>query len=159
MKNFFILLLVFLFVMFSIFIYSKYPVETIFSQKYIPDIPEQKSFSAIMLPYGQWVWQYSITTNDEKIKPKNPQDFILTLTPEGRLTSTTDCNTVSGSYVKNENTINIGPMITTEKDCRGETLESLYITHLSLSSTYEVKDNTLVLRLLNGSGRMVFSQK
>jgi heat shock protein HslJ len=155
MKEFSIVLLGFIFVMLGIFMYSKYPADSLFKDnKQVPELPAPQ---AIHEPYGQWKWEYAINSVGTEIRPKDSADFILTLTPEGRLTSTTDCNTASGSYIRNENVINIGPLMSTKKACEGEVFESLYLTYLSLASTYQIQDNTLTVYMVNNSGLMVFS--
>lgn len=165
MKGFFIALLGFLFVLFAISIYSKYPVNILFDTQYVPELPnltqpQNYSKQSNTYPYGQWEWQYSSDSVGAKVSPKKPEQFILTLTPEGRLTSTTDCNTISGSYVQNENILSIGSLVMTEKACLEETLESTYITQLSLASQYSITQrDTLILYLLNNSGMMVFNRR
>lgn len=156
MKEFFIVILGFLFVVFSIFVYSKYPVDILFKTDHVPSLPD--TAQKIIPPHGQWKWESAINSAGTEIRPENSSDFILTLTPEGRLTSTTDCNTVSGSYIRNENVLNVGALVSTEKACEGQVYEPLYLTYLSLASTYQIQGNILTIYLVNNSGSMVFSR-
>ena len=162
MKAFFIALLCFLCIMLFISIYSKYPVTSLFNQSHVPDLPNSTNTivdTNVSKPYGQWMWEYSIGVDGKRIRPKDSSDFILTLTPEGRLTSTTDCNIVSGSFVTNKNTLNIGALVSTKKACKDDSFEAHYVTFLSLASSYEVSDDTLILYLAQNSGSVTFSRK
>lgn len=157
MKKLFILFLALLFIFLCIFIYSKYPVEYFFGNvKPVPELPALTE--NIFKPHGQWKWEYAINTNGTEIKPKDSNQFILILTPEGRLTSTTDCNDAAGSYIRNGNAMSVGPLVSTKKACEGETFESIYLTYLSLASTYKIEGSTLTIYLVNNSGSMVFSR-
>jgi heat shock protein HslJ len=162
MKKFFLFILAVLFIFLCITIYQKYPVWTITQGGYVPPLPDAvvKKGGSQASPAGQWTWEYSVDNSGKRVVPKDSEDFILTLTLEGRLTSTTDCNTVSGSYVKNETSMNIGALVTTEKACRGETFESVYINSLSRVVGYAYAEgDMLVLYLIHNSGMMIFSQK
>ena len=157
MKSFFVVLFGFLFICLCLFIYSKYPVSTFFVENAVPDISDIRPEASD--PYGQWFWTSSINSAGVEIKPKDPADFILTLTPEGRLTSTTDCNTISGSYIQNQNMISVGSLVSTEKSCRKNSFESKYITQLTLASSFEMTGNALILYLVNNSGQMTFLRR
>jgi heat shock protein HslJ len=162
MKAFFIALLCFLVIMLFIFIYSKYPVTSLLNQSPVPSLPNTSNTVvdiSTSKPYGQWTWEYSIDLQGQKSTPKDSSDFILTLTPEGRLTTTTDCNSVSGSFVTNENTLTIGALVSTKKACKENSFETHYITFLSLASSYQVSDDTLTLYLAQNSGSMTFSRR
>lgn len=162
MKAFFIALLCFLCIMLFIFIYSKYPVTNLLNQSQIPDLPNSTNTivdTGISKPYGQWLWKSSIGIDGNKIRPKDSSDFVLTLTPEGRLTTTTDCNVISGSFITNENTLNIGALVSTKKACKDDSFEAHYITFLSLASSYEISDKELIVYLAQNSGSMTFSRK
>jgi heat shock protein HslJ len=128
-----------------------------FAQGLVPKVEEVQPLR--LDPYGQWVWISSIDVSAEEIRPKDSSEFVLTLTPEGRLTSTTDCNTVSGSYIQNENALSIGALVSTEKSCRGKSFESSYISQLNLVASFEITDNTLTLYLANSSGEMTFFRR
>ncbi len=158
MKTFFILVFGFTVVFFALFIYSKYPVQKLFTTgNYTPTIAPVPEFQYPL--FGQWRWEYTINSSGQRTTPSHPEKFILSLTPEGRLTSTTDCNTVSGSYVQNKNNLNFGAFLITEKFCRGELFESVYITQLSLVSSYVMQnDRELILNLAHSVGSMKFTR-
>ena len=158
MKSFFVIAFGFLCVFICLFIYSKYPVtDMFFAQGLIPELEEIQPLE--INPYGQWFWVSSTNSAGDQISPKDVEDFILTLTPDGRLTSTTDCNTVSGSYIQNQSSISVGNLISTKKSCKGRIFESSYISQLTLVSSFEVTGNALILYLANNSGEMTFFRK
>jgi len=109
--------------------------------------------------YSDWIWNSSIDASDKTMTPKDPNRFVLTLGADGRLSSTTDCNSIAGSFVINEEVISVGPLMSTLMACEGETLESLYASQLALASSYTITDNVLTLQLVKDAGTMTFYQK
>jgi copper homeostasis protein (lipoprotein) len=87
---------------------------------------------------------------------QTPNKFIINFTEEGRLSSTTDCNNIGGSFIKNEEMISIGQLVSTLMACEGDILESKYAEQLSLASSYTIKDNVLTINLVKDAGKMTF---
>jgi heat shock protein HslJ len=119
-----------------------------------PEIPSGKK--GVSVRGTNWVWQ-SIQNGNAKIEIKNPSIFILTLDAEGRFTSTTDCNSVSGSYVLEGESLTFKDMASTLMYCEGSQ-ENTYTEALGKVSMYRVEGNTLILSLTN-KGEMRFRVK
>ena len=105
---------------------------------------------------GSWMWQESTDATGEKIVPEDSSKFIITFTNEGRLSSTTDCNALAGSYVKNEEVISVGPLTATKMGCEGDTLEMDYAAQLSLATSHVIEGDTLKIVLAKDAGTMTF---
>lgn len=147
--------LLILFVVLTIFMEQK-------STQRVPDsqAPIQKDNIKIQNELiGSWVWKDSVDAAKNTITPKDPSKFVITFTPEGRLNTTTDCNAVSGSFIKNEEMISIGSLVSTLMACEGEILESTYATELALASSYSVEGNILKINLVKDAGQMTFVRK
>lgn len=129
------------------------------TQKNVSSDTQTKEVPIVNVPYGDWRWISMIDNTGQTITPKDPEKFILTLSPEGKLTSTTDCNNISGSFVVNDTIINIGPLTLTEMGCTGEILESIYVSSLSSISSYTITNTQIVFNLLQNKGSMTFSKK
>ncbi len=108
---------------------------------------------------GSWIWQSSVDASGETIVPSDPNRFVITFTDEGRLSSTTDCNSISGSYIKNEEVISVGPLTSTLMGCMEETLESEYSAQLALATSHSIEGNTLKIILVKDAGVMTFTRK
>lgn len=105
---------------------------------------------------GSWMWQSSVDASGETISPSDPERFVLTFTEDGRLSSTTDCNSIAGSYIKNEEVISVGPLISTKMACMEETLEMEYAAQLSLTTSHTIEGDTLKIILAKDAGVMTF---
>lgn len=107
---------------------------------------------------GKWKWDYSTDARSNKITPKDSSLFVLEFGTDGRLNSSTDCNSLAGSYIKNEEVLSVGPLASTKMACEGETLESQYASEIALVSSYSITDNVLTLILIKDSGKMKFTR-
>jgi len=116
----------------------------------------QTATSTSLTLAGSWMWQNSTTQIGGTISPPNPNKFVINFTEEGRLSSTTDCNNIAGSFIKNEEVISIGQLVSTEMACEGDILEAKYAEQLSLASSYSIKDNVLTIILVKDAGKMNF---
>lgn len=108
---------------------------------------------------GSWVWIGSVDSKDEAILPDDPYQFELIFETQGKLNSTTDCNTISGSYITNEESISIGPLASTKMACEGTTLEAIYANQLASASTYTIDGSVLRIDMIKGAGIMTFNRK
>lgn len=106
-----------------------------------------------------WVWESSIDAQGTEARPPNPDDFELRFQTDGILTSTTDCNSLGGSYSVNGVVLGIGSLVATEKFCSEESLEQAYAGLLGLVGSYAIEGKTLTLVLLKDAGSMTFSAK
>jgi len=84
--------------------------------------------------------------------------FMLNFTKEGTLTSTTDCNLLSSTYIQNSEVISFDPFVSTKIFC-AESQESLYRSALALVTSFIITDTTLTLNLNRDVGVMTFIKK
>ena len=129
-----------------------------FTKQDVVIIDEQKVKNPEDL-YGQWEWISFTDALGKIISPDDSSKFVLTLSSEGKLDSTTDCNSISGSFIKNEEAVSIGSLVSTEMACSGNTLEAAYSFELSQVSTYSISGNILTLNLIKDFGTMKFTKK
>lgn len=105
-----------------------------------------------------WSWQYTELLSGEKVEAPAGDRFVLALDGEGNLGSTTDCNSMGGSYVLDEDVLSIGQIIMTLMYCEGS-MEGVYAEQLGLVNSYVIADDTLRLNLNRDYGVMVFKRK
>lgn len=112
-------------------------------------------------PNTQWVWKYTIFADKSKRITPTTDRFVLKFGADGRMSSATDCNSVSGTYVTKINEgITFGPLMSTLMACTGDTLESEYSKELADVRLYSLPTQAeLNLQLANNTGTMVFTKK
>lgn len=103
-----------------------------------------------------WLWSHTEYQDATRLEPKIGTEFVLTFEAE-RVTSTTDCNGLSGDYVKDGEVLSFGPFASTLMYCEGS-LESQYSSDLALTNSYILENGKLTLNLNRDYGTMVFIQ-
>lgn len=121
------------------------------------EIPKPTEESVVVLESSKWVWEYTELLNNKRFDAPEGEKFVLELS-EGRFSGTTDCNNISGSYVKNEEVLSFGPIGATKKYCEGS-VENEYKEQLALTNSYYIEGDELFLILNRDFGTMVFVKK
>lgn len=104
-----------------------------------------------------WVWEYTERIDGTRVVAHSDA-FVLSFdVTEGRLMSTTDCNSLSGSYMKNGEMINAGPFAMTKMFCR-DSQEGEYVEALTYMNAYTIEGDTLTIFLADDFGTMVFKR-
>jgi hypothetical protein len=84
--------------------------------------------------------------------------FVMSLTPDAKVSVKGDCNLLSGSYsIQDKNNIGFFVTATTKKACAGSK-EQDFLNTLGNVVSYEVSNNTLMLTLRDQS-KMLFTRK
>lgn len=105
-----------------------------------------------------WLWKETQYSNDDLVTPSDSTQFVATFSEEGQFSSSTDCNTVGGSYAINDSNLSFGNMFATKMACMDETMEMEYSNMLGEVTSYMIADNgNLVLMLKYDSGSMIFT--
>lgn len=104
-----------------------------------------------------WYWSNSTLAGIGTTTPENPSVFAVTFETDGTFSATTDCNSLSGSFVLDEEIITIGPIAATKKFCGEETLEASFSGQLSQATSFEITEDNLIINLSEGSGTMYFT--
>jgi heat shock protein HslJ len=109
-----------------------------------------------ILEDGPWVWQHTLLLDGKKVTPEDSQKFIMTFTRNSReVTSTTDCNSISSTYIQNGEILSFKPFIATKMFCE-KSQEAIYTQELSLATSYTVSSTTLTINLNRDVGTMIF---
>jgi heat shock protein HslJ len=72
------------------------------------------------------------------------------------MSSSTDCNRLTGSYTVDGSKLSIGPLAGTKMAC-GESQESLYSGALAAAASFAISGDTLTITLRDG-GTMTFKR-
>jgi heat shock protein HslJ len=105
-----------------------------------------------------WVWRYTKSVDGKQVQAPIGDKFILTLKKDKTLHSTTDCNSLSGSYTTSKDILVFSSLISTLMFCENSH-ESDYVKKLTETMAYELKGNTLHLILAKNTGTLVFTAK
>lgn len=115
-----------------------------------------QSEQKLTLTDGAWRW-VSAEDASKKIEPQKADAFVLSFTTEGRVSSSTDCNQVVGSYTTDGQSLTFGPLATTMMYCEGSQ-ETEYTTLLAKTTGYAITGDALTLQLSDG-GTMHFTNQ
>lgn len=106
-----------------------------------------------------WQWtRFDDTAELNNIVVPDPENYTLTLWPDGAFNIKADCNVGSGAYTLDgpSLTLVVGP--TTRALCAPDSLSDTFIGRLGQTVTYVIDDNgDLMLNLFADAGNMVFS--
>ena len=105
-----------------------------------------------------WSWKETILLSGEHVQAPAGDRFVLSFGEDGHVKSSTDCNTMSGSYVVNGEVLSFGPMMSTMMFCEGSK-EGVYGEALALTNSYTIKGSELHLNLNRDFGTMIFVKK
>lgn len=102
-----------------------------------------------------WIW-VSTTYSDGKVIKAKTAKFKLTLSKDGRFSSTTDCNTLGGQYSTEDQKITVSQIVSTQMYCENSQ-EKDYIKALSQVGSYFFRTSgELVFDLQYDSGSSIF---
>ena len=104
-----------------------------------------------------WTWIKTVFNNDTAKEPQQAGDFTLSLTEDGQVSGTTDCNSFHGTVTVEKHKIHFGEnMAMTRKFCEGSQ-EMEFIGMLqNVSSFFFTSRGQLIMELKYDSGSMIF---
>ncbi len=140
--------------------WEKYPIEGIFSvtnsvevlEETNDDLPIVETSSGLF--DNRWKWIRTEYLDDEELEPVK-DNFVLSFNEAGTMTSTTDCNSLSGDFVIDGEVLSFGPFMSTLMYCEGS-LEGEYGSDLALTNSYRIIGDELHLNLNRDFGTMIF---
>ncbi len=106
-----------------------------------------------------WVWERTERADGSVVEPKDSSFVLSLIAEEKRVSSTTDCNSMMGSYLLgNGNELRFGALASTKMFCQ-DSMEGMYGEQLALVNSYHIGGDTLYLNLDRDFGTMVFKKK
>jgi heat shock protein HslJ len=141
--------------------WQKYPVIGIFSvtdsleiEEAPIEVPVATSTASSTLTDTRWVWEYTELAHGTRREPKNDA-YVLSFHDDLTYQSSTDCNSLSGTYVVEGEVLSLASPIMTDMFCEGSD-EMTYVGELKLVNSYTIEADTLRLNLNRDYGVMVF---
>lgn len=126
------------------------PTET--EEKASPDVMGATDTSLVGT---SWTWLYTELAGGDRITAPSGDRFVLGFEADGRMSSLTDCNAVSGSYLVDGDRISFAQMSMTKMFCQNS-MESDYVDQLSSVVSYVIEGSLLEMSLKDDGGVMVF---
>ncbi len=134
--------------------WQKYEVAGIFTATDSLEIKTPEVVSSSTLTNRSWVWQESTLLDGTAVRP-NDDSFVLRFHENLSYDSTTDCNSLSGTYVTDAEVLSLASPVITEMFCEGSK-EGEYVSQLVLTNSYVIEGDTLRLNLNRDFGTMLF---
>jgi heat shock protein HslJ len=120
---------------------------------------EPSGETAVDIVGGTWLWQaFKDQAGVNDIMVPDPENYTLTLMPDGTASIKADCNMVSWTYTLEGSSLTfntLGP--STLAFCGEESLDQQYLGLLGNTATYVINEGDLVLNLAADAGNMIFS--
>ena len=104
-----------------------------------------------------WEWQFSSFQDGTRVDAPLGK-FIFVFEPNARVSSLTDCNTVSSSYLGDGELLTFSPFLSTKMFCE-KSLEATYLEHLGMVTSFYITDNELRFNLNQDEGVMIFRKR
>lgn len=148
--------------------WQKYPIVGIFSvtdsfvRRDVPEetesLPEDVGVVEHPLLSHKWVWTHTEYRGGKRLTAPPDELFVLSFEAESRMTSTTDCNSIGGNYVRDGEVLSFSPFFATMMACN-DALEGQYTSDLALTNSFVIEENILRLNLNRDYGTMYFEAK
>ena len=114
---------------------------------------EQPAATAAGLASFTFQWPGFTDANGDVVEVENPEDYLLTLLPDGTFNVVADCNVGGGAYTFGEDgTLQLGPIRLTKMACQEGSRDSEFLSFLEGVSAAEVGEDGAVT-LNTGDGR------
>lgn len=129
-----------------------------FNSRTDSDAPAVPGSANAGLIESSWSWQYTDLLNGERITSPAGDRYILSFDGNGRVSSLTDCNGMSGIYIQDGEVLSMGQFAMTEMYCEGSQ-DTVYAQQLSLVNSYVIDGDNLRFNLNRDFGTMYFVRK
>jgi heat shock protein HslJ len=109
------------------------------------------------LTANTWQW-VSFTDPGQQFDVESPENYTMTIMPDGNIELVADCNNATASYTVNDGgSITVEPGITTLALCPGESRSEEFLQKLGAAAIYFFQDGNLFIDLFADGGTMEFS--
>lgn len=112
--------------------------------------------STMTLTTKPWTWIKTSYNNDTELVPKSTEDFTVTFKNDSTFSATTDCNSLSGSYVVSDNQLTFGETASTLMFCEGSEEQAFSSMLREVQSYMFTSKGELILGLKLDTGTSVF---
>lgn len=130
--------------------------ETLRFGELVRDFEGEADPAAMTLGMKTWVWISARYGDGRELRPTRADAFTLSFGGDGKLTTTTDCNRVGGTYTAEDRRLTFSGFFSTRMFCEGAQ-EGAFTRLLEETTGYRFTSRgELVLDLDSGNGSAVF---
>ncbi len=116
---------------------------------------------------GEWGWQKTAfvigttnpTTGSSATVVPAAGKFVATFGTDMNFSSTTDCNSLKGKYIVDNEILSLGPVASTKMACDTNSLETEYTKELGRATSFTIVGNELRINLIKDTGTMIFIRR
>ena len=107
-----------------------------------------------------WEWKHTVKEADSIITPRKAGAFTMTLTADGKVNGTTDCNGFGGDYqLASDGILTFGPFMSTLMFCEGSQEPEFVADITNVGRAAINSEGDLVLLLKDDQGAVVFKKQ
>lgn len=117
----------------------------------------QQTSNKVSLSGSKWRVETLISDGNLALAPDTHQ-LTLEFLSDSTFGATTVCNSISGDFKQlSDSTLSLSTIAITSAFCPDDTLESIFLEHLNLASSFSMTSDTLVLKSDDLSGEIKLS--
>lgn len=120
------------------------------------NFPGEADPEIMTLDMQPWTWIKTIYNNGTELIPNRTDAFTLTFKDGGVVSITTDCNSMSGTYTVEKNTITFDEMATTLMYCEGSQEQDFAAMLRDVQSFFFTSRGELIFELASDGGATTF---
>ncbi len=124
--------------------------------EWVKDFEGEADPAKMNLQMKTWNWIKTIFNNDTIVAPKKENVFGITFKTDGTFSVKTDCNSVGGSFVIQDNKILLSKMISTLMYCENSQEQEFIKTLGEVSDFMFTSKGELILGLKMDTGSIIF---
>lgn len=107
----------------------------------------------LSLTMGDWTWISALYNDDSSVEPTQVGDFVITFNNDGTFSAKTDCNSMSGGYTVNNDSLTFGQIAMTKMFCMdSQEAEFLKILEGTVRYNFTTRGE-LILEFDNGTAK------
>lgn len=106
-----------------------------------------------------WIWKDTAFNNKSASTLPANNKFVITFWTDGAITSSTDCNSISGQYSVNNDKITVANIASTKMACQGATLEAEYIKQLTQVTNFTFESLNELDLAVGNTATMSFTRR
>ncbi len=105
----------------------------------------------------QWTGFEQSGSSENKTMVQDPENYTISFFPDGMYSIKADCNSGSGNYILEENSLILDPPVITLIACGPGSMDSEYLSLLTSVKSAAFEDKQLILYSENAGQKMFFT--
>jgi heat shock protein HslJ len=137
-------------------LYVQYDAQSGTIGEFVKNFEGEANPATMNLTMKKWSWVKTQMNDGKIITPKKANTFTLTFSKDNKVSVTTDCNGMGGTYAVQGKKITFGPIMSTKMFCEGSQEGEFAGALANISSYLFTNKGELILEIKMDSGTMIF---